>query len=286
MRIRLVRLGIALPAHRVVSGLTTVAFALVSAAGLAAQAAQTAPPAQPPIEKAQTAAPKAATEKLPAATEIIDRHIKAIGGREAVMSHGSSRATGTFGVPAAGLTGSVEVFAAKPNRMLMKITIPGLGEMLEGFDGTNAWSVSPMTGPALHQGKQLDERRFDSEYYGELKAADRYESMTTVEKTTLEGRPVYKLRLVRKGGGEDTEFYDVETGLKAGSVNTRETPMGTITATTVETDYKKFGNLLVPTTIKQSGMGVEQVMTINAVEFDTVDAKVFDPPAQIKALIK
>jgi hypothetical protein len=143
-----------------------------------------------------------------------------------------------------------------------------------------------MTGPALHQGKQLDERRFDSEYYGELKPAERYESMTTLEKTTLEGRPVYKVRLVRKGGGEDTEFYDAETGLKAGSVNTRETPMGTITATTVETDYKKFDNLLVPTTIKQSGMGVEQVMTINAVEFDKVDPKVFDPPAQIKALIK
>ena len=97
---------------------------------------------------------------------------------------------------------------------------------------------------------------------------------------------MYKLRLVRKGGGEDIEFYDVETGLKAGSTNTRETPMGTITATTIETDYKKFGNMLVPTTIKQSGMGVEQVMTITAVDFDAVDAKVFDPPAQIKALIK
>ena len=271
MRIRLVRWGVALPGNRVLNGILTAAFALAAAGGASAQATQTAPAAKPPVEKAQEA-PKPPAEKLPAASEIIDRHIKAIGGRDAVLSHGSSRASGTFGVPAAGLSGSVEVFAAKPNRMLMKITVPGLGEMLEGFDGTHAWSVSPMTGPTIHQGKQLEERRFDSEYYGELKAADRYESMTTTEKTTLEGRPVYKVRLVRKGGGEDTEFCDVETGLKAGSVNTRETPMGTITATTIETDYKKFGNLLVPTTIKQSGMGVEQVMTINAVEFDTVDA--------------
>lgn len=285
MRIRLFRLGVALSSTRGVSGLTFAAVAVVATIGVAAQATQTAPPPKPAVEKAQEA-PKPAAEKLPAASDLIARHIKAIGGREAVMSHSSSHASGTFGVPAAGMTGTVEVFAAKPNRMLMKITIPGLGEMLEGFDGTHAWSLSPMTGPALHQGKQLEERRFDSEYYGELKSAERYESMTTLEKTTLDGRPVYKVRLVRKGGGEDTEFYDVETGLKAGSVNTRETPMGTITATTIETDYKKFGNILVPTTIKQSGMGVEQVMTINAVEFDTVDAKVFDPPAQIKALIK
>jgi hypothetical protein len=287
MRIRTVRPGLALPVNRVVSGLAAAAFVAVTSAGLSAQAPQTAPPTtQPPVEKPQVAAPKPSTEKLPAAADVIDRHIKAIGGRDAVLSHASSHATGTFGVPAAGITGSVEVFAAKPNRMLMRITIPGLGEMLEGFDGTNAWSLSPMTGPAVHQGKQLEERRFDSEYYGELKAADRYESMTTLEKTTFEGRPVYKLRLVRKAGGDDTEYYDVESGLKAGSVNTRETPMGTITATTAESDYRKFGNLLIPTTIKQSGMGIEQVMTINAVEFDTVDAKVFEPPAQIKALIK
>ena len=281
MRIRSVRLGLALSVDRVVIGLA-MAVLILPSAGVRAQ---TAAPEVSPAGRQQAPAP-AATEKLPAATEIIDRHIKAIGGRDAVLSHSSSRAIGTFGVPAAGISGTVEVFAAKPNRMLMRITVPGLGEMLEGFDGTHAWSVSPMTGPALHQGKQLEERRFDSEYYGELKAAERYESITTLEKTTFDGRPVYKVRLVRKGGGEDIEFYDATTGLKAGSTNTRETPMGTITATTVETDYKKFGNLLVPTTIKQSGMGIEQVMTIANIEFDTVDPKVFDPPAQIKALIK
>ena len=282
MRIGTVRVGCALPVTRVVLGVAAGVFSLT--VGLTAQAPQTAPPAKPAESQDQVAKP---AEKLPAATEIIERHVKAIGGRDAVLSHASSHASGTFGVPAAGISGTVEVYAAaKPNRMLMRINIPGVGEVLEGFDGTNSWSLSPMTGPAVHQGKQLEERRFDSDYYGELKAADRYESMTTLERTMLEGRPVYKLRLVRKGGGEDIEFYDVETGLKAGSTNTRETPMGTITATTIETDYKKFGNMLVPTTIKQSGMGVEQVMTITSVEFDTVDAKVFDPPAQIKALIK
>jgi hypothetical protein len=283
MRIRTVRLGDALLVNRVTPGFVAVLFSLN--AGLAAQTPQTATPPKPAGEKPQDTAARA-TEKLPAATEIIERHIKAIGGRDAVLSHSSWRASGTFGVPAAGISGTAEMFAAKPNRTLTRIAIPGVGEVLEGFDGTNAWSLSPMTGPAVHQGKQLDERRFDSDYYGELKSTERYESMTTAEKTTLEGRPVYKVRLVRKGGGEDIEFYDVESGLKAGSTNTRETPMGTMTATRVETDYKKFGNLLVPTTIKQSVMGFEQVLTINSVEFDTVDAKVFEPPAQIKALIK
>ena len=41
-----------------------------------------------------------------------------------------------------------------------------------------------------------------------------------------------------------------------------------------------------PTTIKQKMMGVEQVMTFTSIEYDTVDAAAFEPPAAIKALIK
>ncbi len=103
-----------------------------------------------------------------------------------------------------------------------------------------------MTGPMVLEGRQLEEKRFDADFHGELRGADRYASMTTLERTDFEGRPCYKVRLVRKSGGEDTEFYDVETGLKAGSITTRETQMGTVTGTTVATNYRKFGNLLHP----------------------------------------
>ena len=104
--------------------------------------------------------------------------------------------------------------------------------------------------------------------------------------TEFDNRPCYKVRLVRKNASEDFEFYDVKTGLKAGRTGSRETPMGTVSGTAVETDYKKFGNLLVPTTVKNSLMGVQQLITIQTVEFDNVSPSVFEPPAEIKALIK
>ena len=107
-----------------------------------------------------------------------------------------------------------------------------------------------MTGPMLLEGKQLDEKRFDSEFHSELRNDNRYVSLTTLERVDFEGRPCYKVRLVRKTGGEDIEFYDVATGLKAGSITTRETQMGTVTGTAVESNYKKFGNLLQPTMVK------------------------------------
>jgi hypothetical protein len=138
----------------------------------------------------------------------------------------------------------------------------------------------------LIDGKQLEERKFDSEFPSERKLEERYASMKTLERTEFDGRQCYKLQLVRKSGGEDIEFYDIGTGLKAGSIVTRETPMGTITATSVETDYRKFGNLLHATTIRNQIGPVQQVITISAVEYDAVPASAFDVPVSIKALIK
>lgn len=228
--------------------------------------------------------PSAAAADLPSARSIIDRHVRAIGGREAVLSHSSTHASGTLSMPMAGMTGELDVYAAKPNRSLVKITLGGVGSVVEGFDGTHGWTLSPMTGPMLLDGRQLEDKRFDAEYHGELKHDGRYASMTTLEKTEFDGRPCYKLRLLRKSGVEDIEFYDVATGLKAGGITTRETQMGTVTATTVERDYKKFGNLLQATTIRSQFSGMEQVITLTSVEYDGVPPSVFEMPAEIKAL--
>jgi hypothetical protein len=62
--------------------------------------------------------------------------------------------------------------------------------------------------------------------------------------------------------------------------------MGAVTATQIQADYKKFGDMLVPTTLKQNAMGVEQVFTFTTFEYDKVDPVVFQPPAAVKALIK
>src|SRR5262249_18525938 len=128
--------------------------------------------------------------------------------------------------------------------------------------------------------------KFDADFYGELHDPSRYVSVKTVEKTTFEGRPCYKLSLVRKDGSEDFDFYDVQTGLKAGTIGTRETSMGSITATQAQTDYKNFGDLLHASVVKQTAMGVQQVLMITAVEYDKVDPSVFALPPDIKALIK
>lgn len=259
-----------------------VLAALVPVVGASAQT-PTPAPAGPP-RAAPAPKPDGA---LPSARQVIDRHIAAIGGRTAILARTSSHASGSVSVPSAGMTGSIDVFAAKPDKSLLRMTIGGIGAIEEGFNGTIGWSLSPMTGPALVEGKELEQKRFESNFFSDLHPDEQYEAMATVGKTDFEGRPCYKVRLVRRGSGsEEFEFYDVATGLKAGGISTRESPMGPITSTSVESNYRKFGPLLQPTTIRATAMGLQQVITIASVEYDNVDPAVFEPPATIKALVK
>jgi hypothetical protein len=236
---------------------------------------------------AQAPAKTETASELPDAREIINRHIKAVGGREAILAHKSMHATGTLSVPASGISGPMEIFGATgPDRVLVKTTVTGIGDIMEGFDGSHAWSVSPMTGPMLKVGKDLTQTKFDADFYSELRDSKTYPEVKTLEKTTFDGRPCYKVSLKRIDGVEDFDYYDVATGLRAGSINTRETAMGTLTMTSVEGTYKKFGKLTQATTVTQQVMGVEQKITLATVEYDTVPASAFEPPPAIKALIK
>src|SRR5688572_19794469 len=121
-RIRL-RPGFALPYAAAVLAATLAPIAL------RAQAPQTAPAPSPPTA--------AAPASLPSARSVIDRHVAAIGGRAAVLGHSSTRATGEFSVVAAGMKGTLEVFAAKPDKSLVKINIPGVGNVVEAYNGTH-----------------------------------------------------------------------------------------------------------------------------------------------------
>jgi hypothetical protein len=236
---------------------------------------------------AQAPAKTETAPDLPVARELINRHIKAIGGREAILSHTSMHATGTLSVPSSGMNGEMEIFAAaNPNRIFVKTTVKDIGEISEGFDGSHAWSVTPMTGPMLKVGKDLQQTKLDADFYGDLRDPKLYPDVKTIEKTTFDGRPCYKVSLKRIDGVEDFDYYDAATGLRAGSTHTRETVMGTMTISTVEGGYKKFGNMSQATTMTQQVMGVEQRITLLTLEFDKVPPSALEPPATVKALIK
>jgi hypothetical protein len=223
--------------------------------------------------------------KLPPAKEILAKHLKAIGGKDAILKHKSSHSKGKYEVPAQGITGELEILMAAPNKMLVKVNIPGIGEILQGFDGKVGWSLNPATGPALIEGKPLDDLRDSAAFHGAADEEKNYKSMETLERTKFDDKECYKVKLVRKSGKEVVQFFDAKTGLLAGSQSKQETPQGAFDVTTTLSDYKEFGGIKTATKTTQDLGIIKQVLTLESVEYDKVDDKVFALPPQIKGLL-
>ena len=234
------------------------------------------------------AAPAAASAQaggaLPPAKDLVAKYVQAIGGRDAVLKHSSIKLTGRFEMPAAGVGGDLELVRMKPNLMVTRINIPGMGEVRSGYNGTVGWSINPMQGPRLAEGKELAALQDQADLRDMVKESPSIASMETVEKTTMGGEECYKVKVTYKSGRDSFECYSVASGLIVGGSSKEETPMGSVEMVSAVGEYKEFGGIKFPTRITQEAMGQQQVMSISNVEFDTAQASHFELPAEIKAL--
>jgi len=251
---------------------------LLAAAGAAVQGRQAQAPA------AASAAPKPAA--LPSAAEVLQRYRAAIGGDAALKKHAARTETGSFEISGQGMKGDLKVVAQAPDKMHQWITLPGLGNLEQGYDGTIGWSIDPAVGPRLLEGKELDQLKFAADFYQDLHDPTKYASMTVVSRGPFEGEDCYEVNLVRTSGFELTEFFSTKTGLMVGVKMNATMQMGSVPVTTTLGEYKPFEGVLTATMSHQKMMGLESVMTINSVSFDPVDPKIFDLPPQIAALVK
>lgn len=217
------------------------------------------------------------------ARAIVARHLAAAG---PATRHASMRATGTLAMPAQGITGTVHIVAARPNKTLLKAEIGGIGTLESGFDGTHGWTVDPIMGPVLLAGKQLEQTKFDAVFDGPFHDLARFTSLAAAGTETFDGRQAHRVNAVNAQGDRSAEYFDAATGLHAGSVSTRETAMGAIEVTSFVRDYRQAGGTLQAHQLVQRMMGVEQVITIETFEFDVAGADTFAMPPAIKALIK
>jgi len=233
-----------------------------------------------------TAAPVAAQDPLPSAREIIERYVEAMGGREAVLGHSSSRSTGTFSMPAAGISGTLLAQSAAPNLTVLRVEIPGLGTSLTGFDGEVGWSVDPNLGARLLEGNELAALREGSSQLAAVRDPSLFQERETVELAEMGGEACYKVRMLWRSGRETFDCFSPETGLLVGSISRQSTPMGEIDVVTLMERYSETGGVLAPTRIRQQMLGQEQVMTLDSIEYDVVEPSVFDLPEVIRTLIR
>ena len=225
-----------------------------------------------------------ASAQLPDAKTLIAKYNTEVGTAE-MQKHKSIHLIGMFELPAAGISAPIDLYRAQPNRSLQKVNIPGMGEIVRGFDGTTAWSINPMAGNQILTGKQLEQVIEESDFAGSMRDPKYVSAAETVEKTKMGTTDCYKVKLTWKSGRTTYDCYAVDTGLLVGTITSQDTPQGNIEVVSTMSEYKQFGGVKVPVKTTQSVMGQEQSLTISGVEFDKVDDATFAVPDAIKALV-
>jgi hypothetical protein len=223
---------------------------------------------------------------LPSGRELVERHVAAIGGEHAFKSIKSMRLRGRFEISGQNITAEFEELAARPDKLLMRADIAGVGHTEQGYDGKVGWTIDPQTGPRLLKDREKDEAKADADFDGPLHLPEHVSALTTVGRADFDGHPAYKVKVVLSSGVEQDEYFEVQSGLEIGWEARRATQLGIVPMTAILRDYKSFGAIRQPTTLVQKALFFEQTLRVTSVEYDVVPSNAFDLPPQIQALLK
>lgn len=225
----------------------------------------------------------AQAQALPAAKDLIAKWAKETNA-EAWKAHKSSRMKATFDLPAMGMSAAMEVVSVYPSITASKIDLPGMGEMRQGFDGKTAWAVNPMQGPSIMSGAALDAAKEDNDPSNYSRISPAILASETLEKTTLGGQECYKVKHTWKSGKSSFDCFAVSDGMVSWSQAKVVSPMGEVETTTSFAAYKDWGGVKRATTTTIDQMGQQIIITVQGFEWDNVDPKEIELPAEIKAL--
>ena len=222
---------------------------------------------------------------LPEARTLIERHIEASGGREAMLAQYELIIDAEFSMPAMGIVGQMTVVGRPPADHVTIIELPGLGEMRTGFSPELAWSVDPFMGPRLIEGEEFDILQESIVTAAVLREPEYVASATTVGRAEFNGQPCFRVQIDWHSGRQSHDCYAMESGLLIAMEMVQSSPMGEMETLIILDGFREFEGVLAPTVMRQTIMGQEQVMTVKEMRRESPDPALFELPPPIRTLV-
>lgn len=150
--------------------------------------------------------------KLPSVKQILDKYVTAIGGRAANRRVKTRMVKGTVELAPMGVKGTVEGFSAAPDKSYTRMNLQGIGEIIEGYDGTTSWSVNPVQGSREKTGEELLQARILYAFNREANLDKVYTKMEVKAAEKLGERDVYVVVATPAGLAPETFYFDRQSG--------------------------------------------------------------------------
>ena len=236
---------------------------IVLLAGLTAAVAQTTPQAN-----------------LPSVDQVLDKYVRAIGGKAALEKLTSRVSKGTLEMDQLPGPAAEEIYAKAPNKQYMVTDLSSFGQARRGFNGAVGWEDNPQNGMREITGPELAAMKRDSDFYMAIKLRELYPKMTVKGKESFNGHDAYLVEATPPDGAAETMYFDADSGLLVRTVRETEGPNGNATMDITLDDYREVDGIKLAFVMHFSLGDFAFVIKLNEVKHNLPieDAK-FDKPA-------
>lgn len=209
--------------------------------------------------------------ELPAEViEVLEANIVASGGHELIASIESSRIKGSLAIPAIGMSGTTELSMKAPNKLYIAQELPGVGKMVQAYDGEVGWASDPMQGfRHLSEGEIAALKQNDS-FSDMLNYEEVYSSGEMLADADVDGQATSVVKLISMETGlEQTCFYSKESGLLLRMDMIADMgPMGKLPASMLIKSYNVHDGVSFPAVMEMTNAGMVIKMTFDSLEIN------------------
>lgn len=211
--------------------------------------------------------PAPAFKSTPEAEQVMDRYIKALGGRLALERLTSRVSTGVCSYPFQNLSGKVVIYEQAPYSRSMEIDVPNMGLKKFVFDGERGWMQDSLMGFYEYPEHLLQGLKRDFDFHKVTNYRQLYSEMIYRGAIDTDRGKVEILEVVTASGRRDEMHFDAQTGLLVYGDGTKYG------------DYRQVGDVKVPFLLTVPIMGLEIKIQLTEVRHNVaVPAQAFAEP--------
>lgn len=227
-------------------------------------------------------APAAKPAALPTVDEILDKQVKALGGKEALEKISSRMAKGTMELEGMGLSGPLELYTKAPNKSAMFIELQGVGKIINVFDGEKGYALDPTGSLRELSGAEFATAKRNADFYESLNLKKHFAKMEVKGKEKVGATDAYLVVATPAVGDPEKLYFAADTGLLVRIDTDNETPQGKMSFETSISDYKEVDGVKVAHSLRQVSSAFTAVIKLTEVKHNVSveDAKFAKPSGQ------
>ena len=211
---------------------------------------------------------------------ILQRHVKAIGGKKAWKDlfsiHIIGEITGSF-FPR---PSRFEYYAKAPNKRLTITEMPD-GKVLSCFDGREGWMSSPL-GTTILKGADLEQAKRDADFYRDLRLKKLYPDLRLVGTAPIPNGNAYVLEAHPTPELTRRFFIDCKTFYLVREEAIRKTKAGAVLQRVEASDFRKEQKIVLPHKLVMNVISPIQGETKFQIIFLKIDQNVLIPDSRFE----